>query len=81
MALCRSDRYYSSYDRLRRRLSSGAPPRRRCFKLSMEYLDFFVNVIITVFNLLFSGVGFFSLLVVSGLAVSLAYIIREVISL
>lgn len=45
----------------------------------MEYLNLFVNLMISVFNLLFSGIGFFSLLVVSGLAVILAYIIREVV--
>lgn len=47
----------------------------------MEYLDLFVNLMITAFNLLFSGSGFFSLLVVSGLAVVLAYIVREVVDL
>jgi len=47
----------------------------------MEFLDLFYNLIVSFFRLtLFGGYGFFPLLIVCALAITLAYIVRKVIS-
>lgn len=45
----------------------------------MAYLNLFVSFMIHYFQICFGGTGFFALLIVSGLAICLAVIIRRII--